>query len=139
MYYIVPESLKMDGGTAEVDGEFELTFDRPGGCPVKKADKALVKGRFTNNGGLIRFEGRARIPYTDICCRCLKEIEREADIPLELSFVRNGTRDVDEETYVYEGSKLNIAEALEEAFILEIPYRDYCDGEDCRTQDKIGG
>ena len=132
MYYIVPESLKTDGGTAEIDQVFELGFDRPGGSPVSEVGGAHVVGRFTNNGGLIRLNAECTVPYKDICCRCLKVLERELKINIEANFVRNGTHDVDEETYVYEGSRLNIEDALEDAFILEIPYRDYCGSYECR-------
>lgn len=132
MYYIVPESLRTDGGTAEIDQTFELKFDRPGGCPASEIGAAHVVGRFTNNGGLIRLNAKCIVPYKDICCRCLKELERELEIDIDANFVRNGTHDVDEETYVYEGSRLNIEDALEDAFILEIPYRDYCGSEECQ-------
>ena len=135
MYYVVTESLKTDGGIADIDTFLTLTFDRPGGCPVGKVGKAHVKGRFTNKGGIIYFTGRYTVPYTNVCCRCLKEIEREADEELEASFMRSVREQQaeDEDIYVYEGSKLCIGQAVEDAFILSLPYRDYCDG-GCRNE-----
>ncbi len=137
MYFVVTESLKTDGGTADIDTSLELTFDRPGGCPVKEVGQAHVVGRFTNNGGIIKFQGHFTVPYTDVCCRCLEELKREIDGNLEASFMRGNADEVtDEEIYVYEGSKLTLGKAVEDAFILELPYRDYCEG-GCRNDSAI--
>ena len=132
MYYVVTESLKTDGGTADIDIYLELEFDRPGGCPVQAVDTVHVTGRFTNNGGLIKFNGHFTVPYTDVCCICLQEVHRTIDSDLEAVFVRKQSAESeDEEIYVYEGSKLTLGDAVEDAFLLELPYRDYCGGSAC--------
>ena len=137
MYFVVTESLKTDGGTADIDTSLQLTFDRPGGCPVEEVGQAHVKGRFTNNGGIIKFQGSFKVPYTDVCCRCLEELKREIDGSLEATFMRGNPDEVtDEEIYVYEGSKLTLGKAVEDAFILELPYRDYCESE-CQNDSAI--
>ena len=132
MYFVVTEILRTDGGTADIDTNIELTFDRPGGCPVKEVGQAHVTGRFTNNGGIIKFQGHFTVPYTDVCCRCLEELKREIEANLEATFTRGDTEEVtDDEIYVYKGSKLTLGMAVEDAFIVELPYRDYCD-KDCQ-------
>lgn len=129
MLYVVTESLKTDGGTEDVDTHLALTFDRPGGCPVEKVQPVHVTGRMTNHDGLIHFDGEFSVAYTDICCRCLQPIEREMKVGLSADFVRGKEKAAaEEEIYVYEGSKLTLGEAIEDAFILNLPYRDYCDG-----------
>ena len=133
MFFVATESLKTDGGTADIDCDLELTFDRPGGCPVQAVSPVRVTGRFTNNGGLIKFQGSFTAPYTDVCCICLEEIPREAAGALDAVFVRGQTDDTaDDDVYVYEGSKIPIGIAVEDAFILALPYRDYCGGDCCR-------
>ncbi len=138
MFYVVTESLKTDGGTADVDTYMDLTFDRPGGCPVQEVGKVHVTGRFANIGGLIKFKGNFTAPYTDVCCICLEEIHREIDSGLEAVFARSQAEETgDEEIYVYEGSKLTLGVAVEDAFILALPYRDYCGGNSCRNDNAI--
>lgn len=128
MLYVVTESLKTDGGTEDVDTHLTLTFERPGGCPVEEVQPVHVTGKLTNHDGLIHFEGTFSVAYTDVCCRCLQTIQRQMKADLEADFVRGKEKAAaDEEIYVYEGSKLTLGEAVEDAFILNLPYRDYCD------------
>lgn len=138
MFYVVTESLKTDGGTANIDIYLDLTFDIPGGCPVQEVGAVRVTGRFVNTGGLIKFKGNFIAPYTDVCCRCLREVHREMRSELEAVFARSQSAETgDEEIYVYEGSKLTLGRAVEDAFLLALPYRDYCDGQDCRNDSGI--
>ena len=133
MLYVVTESLKTDGGTEDVDTYLTLTFDRPGGCPVEKVQPVHVTGKMTNHDGIIQFDGCFSAAYTDVCCRCLQPIAREMKADLKAGFVRGKERAAEEEElYVYEGSKLTLGEAVEDAFLLNLPYRDFCDG-GCET------
>ena len=101
---------------------------------MQEVGKVHVTGRFTNMGGLIKFNGNFTAPYTDVCCVCLEEIHREMKGELEAVFARSQAEETgDEEIYVYEGSKLTLGVAVEDAFILALPYRDYCGGERCRN------
>ena len=138
MFFVATESLKTDGGTADIDTSFELTFDRPGGCPVQEVSPVHVTGRFTNMGGLIKFQGNFTAPYTDVCCICLEDIYREITGELEATFARSQVIDTEhEEIYAYEGSKIPVGVAVEDAFILALPYRDYCAGDRCRNDRAI--
>jgi len=126
MFYNIPNNLKLDGGQCEIDTHLDLTFERPGGCPVVSVKDAVISGRLVNVSGMLHFTGNMEVTYTDVCCRCLKEIDRVIKKTLNIIFSHQDREDLDEDIYVYQGSKLNWLPAVEDAFIVALPYRDYC-------------
>jgi len=126
MFYNIPNNLKLDGGQCDIDIHLDLTFERPGNCPVVSVKDAKITGSLVNISGMLHFTGSMVVWYTDICCRCLKDIDRVMEKSLNLIFSHQGKEDLDDDIYVYQGSKLDWLPAVEDAFIVTLPYRDYC-------------
>ena len=129
MYYSISELAQGKGNSLVVDTYMDLDFARPGGCPVLKVGQAHVIGTILRTTEFIEFDGSYEIPYTDVCARCLEEFDKVLICNFKECFSKLDSV-IDEDIYKYEGHKIPLGLAVEDDFILNIPFRDFC-LEDC--------
>jgi len=129
MYYSISELAQKRESPLVVDTYMDLEFARPGGCPVQKVGKAHIIGVVSRTAEFVEFDGSYEIPYTDYCARCLEEFDKVLICNIKGYFSKLDSV-VDEDIYKYEGHKIPLGLAVEDDFILNIPFRDFC-LEDC--------
>lgn len=90
-------------------------------------------GQLQNTGdGVLVLTGRIRTGYEGDCARCLVPVQAELDVTLSDVFrpkAEEGEAE-DENSYPYEGWKLDISQAIRDNLVLAMPQRLFC-REDC--------
>ena len=95
-----------------------------------------VTGEVTNQGGYMRLNVTAEIPYSGVCARCLCDVSGVYTMPFERTVVTEGTlteeqeEDNVDEYVILQNGMLDIDDSVREALILTFPMRLLCD-EDC--------
>ena len=107
-------------GTAA--GSAECVFDEP----------LAVRAELANVNGIIRVKANVRTSYRTFCARCLKALRVPIDKDFAEEFVGAGTAHAADDMYTYADKELDMADALHDAALLEIPIRHLC-SEDCKS------
>jgi len=78
--------------------------------------------------GILTLTGRVSTGYEGECARCLQPVREELDIPLAETYRPPTSADAadDEEGYRYEGSQLDISQAIRDNLLPVIPQRLLC-------------
>jgi len=97
--------------------------------------RALVfRGQLQNDGdGILSLTGQIQTAYAGECARCLAPVVRDLDVALTEAFfpAKDADKAAGKDSYVYEGSQLDISQAIRDNLVLSLPPRLYC-REDCR-------
>lgn len=112
-FSLCPESLEM-----EVLGD-QVRFDR-----------IAAEGTFFGTGARVSIEGAVTAAVTSRCAKCLEPVTRSLRAELHLLFARQADPE-DPDLYTFEGSKVDLTDAVRDALLLEMPYRFLC-SEDCK-------
>ena len=114
--------------------DFSIEPEAPYG--VRLEGDARVVGEITNQGGYMRLEATAELPYSGACARCLSDVRGVYTMPFERTVVTEGTlteeqeEDNVDEYVILQNGMLDIDDSVREALILTFPMRLLCD-EDC--------
>ncbi len=97
---------------------------------------ALLTGHFSLSGDSLRLYGRLTAVAHGHCAGCLKPVDYQVNVPFDEIFTRitRYTKQEDdlgeEEGWVYEGSKVELAHLAMTLAVLDVPMRFSC-GPDC--------
>lgn len=114
--------------------DFPVTPDAPAGVTFE--GDVHIYGEITNQGGYMRLEATAEIPYSGSCARCLAPVSGVFTMPFERTVVTEGTlteeqlEDNVDEYVIVENGFLDIDDSVREALILSFPMRLLCE-DDC--------
>ena len=109
---------------APVIEEMEVLND-----PVSFED-VTVKGEFFGSGERISIRGKVDATVTSRCAKCLEAVSMQIEADMDAQFVRILDPE-DPDLYAFEGSKVDLTDAVRDALLLELPYRFLC-SEDCK-------
>jgi uncharacterized protein len=87
------------------------------------------QGTLLNTGdGILTLNGRLETGLEGGCARCLVPVQIELDIPVVDSYqpAAHDAADVDEDSYQYKGSVLDISQAIRDNLLLAMPQRLLC-------------
>lgn len=93
-------------------------------------DEVTCEGTFFGTGERISVKGEAHGKITSRCCRCLEPVSINLSAEVDAVFARQIDPE-DPDLYIFEGSKIDITDAVRDALLLELPYRFLC-SEDCK-------
>jgi len=114
--------------------EFVLT-DLPEGSTVRIAKPALVQGEVVNTGQGLELKAHVLTALTAACDRCLDEISIPLEFDIEEEYVHQAQLGEDSEegepamTLTYSDDWLDLAEAVKENLVLNLPMRTVCEPE----------
>lgn len=121
------------GETNRMAVDFSVDSDAPGGVTF---GQIKLTGVITNQGGYMRLEAMAEVPYNGDCARCLTPVSGVYRMPFERTVVTEGTlteeqeEDNVDEYVILQNGMLDIDDLVREALILSFPMRLLC-REDC--------
>lgn len=121
------------GETNRMAVDFDVASDAPAGVTF---GQIKLRGVITNQGGYMRLEAMAEVPYNGDCARCLSPVSGVYRMPFERTVVTEGTlteeqeEDNIDEYVILQNGVLDIDDLLREALILSFPMRLLC-REDC--------
>ena len=113
--------------------DFSIEPEAPYGVTLE--GDVRVIGEITNQGGYMRLEATAELPYSGACARCLAEVSGVYTMPFERTVVTEGTlteeqeEDNVDEYVILQNGMLDIDDSVREALILTFPMRLLCDEE----------
>ncbi len=107
----LPKDNLLDIPSAQFDGAVQVQFD----YELYEDDSLEIKGSI-------------RYRLVGQCARCLRPAFEEVESELNAYFVPFQT----EEDYRYEGGKVDVTEALNDAIVASLPFSLYCKEEDCQ-------
>lgn len=93
-------------------------------------EHVTVDGEFFCTGEKISIQGDVTSTVTSRCARCLEPVTMELDAETDAQYARNADPE-DPDLYCFEGSKLDLTDAVRDALLLSLPYRFVC-SEDCK-------
>ena len=99
------------------------------GDPVSFADIA-VKGTLVGTGETVGIEAAVTATVTSRCARCLEEVTLDIAAEMKVEFASQPDPD-NPDQYLFEGTTVDLTEAVKDALLLEIPIRFLC-SEDCK-------
>jgi len=122
--------VKSPGTSLDVTGEIELDGFDKGGDRVELTGPAAMDLVVENVGdGAFILRGRLTAGLALFCGRCLKPFA--LDVKPEVEALFRSAAVFGEESYPVDGNQLDIAPALTEALVLEVPYAAVCE-ESCQ-------
>lgn len=114
------------GSSLDVTGEIELDGFDKGGDRVELTGPAVVDLTVENVGdGAFMIRGRLAAGLALFCGRCLKAFILDVDPEVETLFGSGAA--LGEESYPVDGNQIDIAPALTEALVLEVPIAPVCE------------
>lgn len=125
----VSDALRYPGQVYRFEQAVEIEEMQILGDPVR-FEGVAVRGEFVGAGERVSIRAHADCTVATRCCRCLEPVTsaHAADIDAIYSRIEDPE---DPDLYVFEGSKLDLTDAVRDALLLELPYRFLCK-EDCR-------
>lgn len=86
-------------------------------------DDLLLEGTLAHFDGTVFFDGTLKLSYVGRCARCLKPVKRSLNLKLQEKF---SIRELDDETYIYEGNIIDLTKAVNDNIIVALPIRLLC-------------
>jgi uncharacterized protein len=105
--------------------ELEYQGNRPFAQPVR------VRGEVSVNADIVMLRAVAEFVYDNVCDRCLTEIHRPMQVPVEHVLATSLTQEDDGELVQVENYQLPLDEIILEDLILSLPSKNLC-RENCR-------
>jgi len=118
-----PGQVYLFSADAQIE-EMEVLSD-----PVQ-FENVLAKGEFFGTGDKISLRGEVSATVTSRCAKCLEPVTLDLHTEIDAQFARQPDPE-DPDLYTFEGSKVDLTDAVRDALLLELPYRFLC-SEDCR-------
>ena len=107
-----------------------------GGFGYAPARAGALKVRLTRLDNVVHVQGRAQVPLTAPCVRCLKTVPVPVDVAVSATLVpKDQAPEADDEGAIraddagvstYEGHHLDLADVVRDEVLLELPMRPLC-------------
>lgn len=125
----VIDALKNPGQQYLFTADAEIAEMDVMGDPVRFSDIA-AKGSYVGSGESISIEAEVTATVVSRCARCLTEVTLPIRAEMHAVFVQEPDPE-DPDQYCFEGSSLELTDAIKDALVLELPLRFLC-SEDCK-------
>ena len=128
--------IKDNGGTINIQMEEALEDLRTSLGTVSFTSPVNFSGRITNNNGMLKLKGLAKVSYSTVCDRCVQNIERELIIDIEEGIIDKEKADdemaenFEDDRFTFSGSFLDLDRILADCILTSIPMTQVC-REDC--------
>lgn len=128
--------IKDNGGTINIQMEEALEDLRTSLGTVSFTSQVNFSGRITNNNGMLKLKGLAKVSYSTVCDRCVQNIERELIIDIEEGIIDKEKADVEmaenfeDDRFTFSGSFLDLDRILADCILTSIPMTQVC-RDDC--------
>ena len=93
-------------------------------------ENVAAKGEFFGTGERVSIRGEVSAAVTSRCAKCLEPVKLEIHAEMDALYARQPDPE-DPDIYLFEGSKVDLTDAVRDALLLELPYRFLC-SEDCK-------
>lgn len=119
-----------DGEVIDIDTEldfteFEVGAVKPFVSPVR------VKGRISNNTGVVSIKADARFDYSAPCDRCAAQAEKKTIVPVEHFFACSLNNEDNDDYILVEDMRLDLDELIYSDVFLSLPSKFLC-SDDCK-------
>jgi len=125
----VAKALKYPGQTYPFEAAAQIEEMEVFSDPVRFEDVA-AKGTYVGSGETVALKADVTAMVVSRCARCLEEVRFPIAAQLDAEFARQPDPE-DPDQYGFEGSTLELTEAIKDALVLELPIRFIC-SEDCK-------
>lgn len=125
----VSKALSYPGQIYRFEAEIEIEEMEVLNDPVK-FENVCASGEFFGSGERISIRGSINASVTSRCAKCLEPVSIRLEANLDAQYARFLDPE-DPDLYTFEGSKVNLTDAVRDALLLELPYRFLC-SEDCK-------
>ncbi len=124
--------LKNNGGTISVQLEEALEDLETSLGTVSFTGPVSFTGSITNNNGMLKLTGRAKVIYSTVCDRCAGSIERELVVDIDEEIIeQEGTAEyTEDDRFTYSGNSLDLERILADCILTSVPMSHIC-REDC--------
>ena len=124
--------LKNNGGTISIKLEEALEDLKTSLGTVSFTGPVSFIGSITNNNGMLKLTGHAKVIYSAMCDRCADSFEREhvVDIDEEIIEQEKTTEYTEDDRFTYSGNSLDLDRILADCILTSIPMTQIC-REDC--------
>ncbi len=127
--------IKDNGGTINIQMEEALEDLRTSLGTVSFTSPVSFTGNITNNNGMLKLKGLAKVSYSTVCDRCVKNIEREHIVDIDEGIIEK--EKTDEETveifgddrFTFNGNSLDLDRILADCILTSIPMTQVCSDE----------
>lgn len=99
------------------------------GDPVR-FEGITARGEFFGTGEKVSLRGEITSTVASRCAKCLEPVALEIRAEMDALFACQPDPE-DPDLYTFEGSKVDLTDAVQDALLLELPYRFLC-SEDCK-------
>lgn len=104
-------------------------YELNGNCPFQTP--VSIKGKVTNNVGMVTLRAEALFTYHGACDRCTEPFEQEYKIPIQHSLVTHLNDDQNDDYLVVENGVLDLDELVLTDILLFLPSKMLCQ-EECQ-------
>ena len=125
----VSKALKNPGQVYAFSAQPELEELEVLGDPVR-FEEIAASGEFFGTGERVSIKGEVTAAVTSRCAKCLEPVTLNLKAKIDVLFARQADPE-DPDLYTFEGSKVDLTDAVRDALLLEMPYRFLC-SEDCK-------
>ncbi len=128
--------IKDNGGTINIQMEEALEDLRTSLGTVSFTSPVNFSGRITNNNGMLKLKGLAKVSYSTVCDRCVQNIERELIIDIDEGIIEKKNTDeeiaeiFEDDRFTFSGNSLDLDRILADCILTSIPMTQVC-REDC--------
>ncbi|HHU89531.1 MAG TPA: DUF177 domain-containing protein [Clostridiaceae bacterium] len=125
--------IKNNGGTISIQLEEALEDLKTSLGTVSFTSPVSFTGSITNNNGMLKLTGRAKLVYSTVCDRCAGRIEREHIVDIDEEIIEKEETDLDleDDRFTYSGNSLDLDKVLADCVLTSIPMTQVC-SEDCQ-------
>ena len=127
--------IKDNGGTINIQMEEALEDLKTSLGTVSFISPVNFTGKITNNNGMLKLKGLAKVRYSTVCDRCVKNIEKEHIIDIDEGIIDKETTN-EEMADIYEGDRftfignsLDLDRILADCILTSIPMTQVCSDE----------
>jgi len=115
--------LKNNGGIINIQLEEALEDLETSLGTVSFTGPVSFTGSITNNNGLLKLTGRAKVIYSTVCDRCAREFERELVVDIDEEIIeREETAEYSEDDrFTYSGNSLDLDRILADCILTSRP------------------
>lgn len=134
MKFDITNIKKVSGAVMDIRYQGPLAYDDMIDMISVKGD-IFLQGTLTNYENAILLKATLKFSYAGQCGRCLQHVTRSLTLELEEKF---STREIDDETYLYEGNFVDLTKAVTDNIIISLPLKLLC-SDQCRGLCQVCG
>jgi uncharacterized protein len=128
--------IKNSGGIISIQVEEALEDLKTSLGTVSFISPVSFTGDVTNNNGILKLTGVAKVIYSTVCDRCAESIERELVVDINEDIIEKEKIDeeaveiFDDDRFTFSGNSLDLDRVLADCILTSIPMTQVC-REDC--------